>query len=291
MKVNGTNLYVASYGSVESPPLLFIHGHGGGYHWTQCQGERLGSQLRVIAPDQRGVLRSDPADVEIRMDVLIDDFEELRRQLGIERWAILGHSAGGNYAVEYAIRHPDSVSAVVFDCPCWDFDANDRYRLPVFADLYEQAGDSASAARCRALAAQPQRLTPEDKTYELAFGLGDAFQDLSWYDPSRRPAFEQLGATAGLTDDQWSRGYSHLSTLADLYTSKLDRLAEIPQPTLLIEGIKDPATDPLSVDAYRTTGAPSATFTHSGHFPHYEEPDRYAATVVTFLTTGHVPSS
>jgi len=277
------NLYVEQYGEAGSPPLLFIHGHGGGYHWTQCQGERLGSALHVIAPDQRGVLRSDPSDVEIRMDVLIDDFEELRHQLGIDRWAILGHSAGGNYAVEYAIRHPEAVSAVIFDCPCWDFDANDRYRLPVFAGLYEAAGDPATAARCRALAAQPHRITPEDKTYELAFGLGEAFQDLSWYDPSRRPAFEQLGRDAGFPDELWSRGYSHISTLADLYTSKLHRLADIPQPTLLIRGIKDPATDPHSLQTYQATGRPTLTFDHSGHFPHYEQPDRYAEAVLTFL--------
>ncbi|MFB6722491.1 alpha/beta fold hydrolase [Kribbella sp. NPDC056345] len=284
MKINGTNLYVDQYGDPGSQPLLFIHGHGGGYHWTQCQGSRLGRQLHVIAPDQRGVLRSDPTDLEIRMDILIDDFEELRRRLGIEQWAILGHSAGGNYAVEYAIRHPDSVTAVVFDCPCWDFDANDRYRLPIFADLYDAAGDPATAARCRELAALPRRITPDDKTYELAFDLGEAFQDLSWYDPSRRPAFEQLGRDAGFTEEMWSRAYSHLPTLADLYTSKLDRLADIPQPTLLIEGIKDPATDPLSVHTYRTTGRPAITFPHSGHFPHYEEPDHYAEVVLEFLS-------
>ncbi|WP_133786457.1 alpha/beta fold hydrolase [Kribbella sp. VKM Ac-2571] len=36
---------------------------------------------------------------------------------------MLGHSAGGNYAVEYAIRHPSAVGAVISDCPFWDFDA------------------------------------------------------------------------------------------------------------------------------------------------------------------------
>ncbi|GAA1702847.1 alpha/beta hydrolase [Kribbella yunnanensis] len=289
MKVNGTNLYVSEYGSADSPPLLFIHGHGGGYHWTQCQGSRLGTALHVIAPDQRGVLRSDPTELEIRMDILIDDFEALRLALGIDRWAILGHSAGGNYAVEYAIRHPDSVTAVVFDCPCWDFDANDRHRLPIFAALYDQAGDPASAARCRELAALPRRLTPADKTYELAFGLGEAFQDFSWYDPTNRPAFEQLGRNAGFTDEMWSRAYSHLPTLTDLYTSKLDRLADIPHPTLLIRGTKDPA-DPHSVHTYRNTGRPAVTFAHSGHFPHFEQPALYAETVLTFLTTGGVAS-
>ncbi|TCC17039.1 alpha/beta fold hydrolase [Kribbella speibonae] len=158
-------VFVAEYGAADAPPLLFIHGHGGGYHWQRCQGEVLGRSLRVIAPDQRGVLRSGPLPPgePVNLDVLLADFEGLREQLGIERWAILGHSAGGNYAVEYAIRYPDAVSAVVFDCPCWDFDANDRHRLPIFARLYDELGDprkQASATRCGRTATATCRRSP-----------------------------------------------------------------------------------------------------------------------------------
>jgi proline iminopeptidase len=242
-------LFVAEYGDAGAPPLLFIHGHGGGYHFQRCQADLLARDLRLIAPDQRGVLRSGPlpAGETVNLDVLLEDFEELRVRLGIECWAILGHSAGGNYAVEYAIRHPSAVSAVIFDCPCWDFDANDRYRLPIFARLYDEAGDTERAARCRELAALDRRLTADDKTYELAFGLGDRFQDLSFYDPSRR--------------------------------------ADIPQPTLLIEGVDDLATDPFSVQTYRDT-VPTGrvvTFDRSGHFPHFEERQRYADLVRSFV--------
>jgi proline iminopeptidase len=226
-----------------------------------------------------------PPGEPVNLDVLLADFEELREELGVERWAVLGHSAGGNYAVEYAIRHPSAVSAVIFDCPCWDFDANDRYRLPIFARLYEATGETESAARCRALAALPRRLTVDDRTPELAFGLGDRFQDLSFHDPSRRAEFVRLGEGAGFSDEMWGYGNSHVATLPELYTSKLARLAELTQPSLLIEGIDDLATDPISVQAYRDnvpTGR-VATFEHSGHFPHFEEPDRYADLVRSFV--------
>jgi proline iminopeptidase len=280
-------LFVAEYGAADAPPLLFIHGHGGGYHYQRCQADLLARDLRLIAPDQRGVLRSGPLRPgdPVTLDVLLADFEELREQLGIERWAILGHSAGGNYAVEYAIRYPSAVSAVIFDCPCWDFDANDRHRLPIFAHLYDEAGDTERAAACRALAATPRRLTADDKTYELAWGLGDRFQDLSFHDPSRRPDFFRLGEEAGFSDEMWSYGNSHLATLPELYTSKLERLPLLTQPSLLIEGIDDLATDPVSVEAYRS-GVPAGqvvTFERSGHFPHFEEAERYAELVRRFV--------
>jgi proline iminopeptidase len=280
-------LFVAEYGEIGAPPLLFIHGHGGGYHFQRCQSELLAQDVRLIAPDQRGVLRSGPLPPgePITLDALLADFEELREQLGIERWAILGHSAGGNYAVEYAIRHPAAVSRVIFDCPCWDFDANDRYRLPIFARLYDELGDTERATRCRELAAADRRLTADDKTYELAFGLGDRFQDLSFHDPSRRAEFFGLGEDAGFPEQMWAYGNSHLVTLRELYTSKLKRLKLITQPSLLIEGIDDLATDPVSVRAYRDTvpGGRVETFERSGHFPHFEEAERYAEIVRSFV--------
>lgn len=285
-------LFVAEYGAADAPPLLFIHGHGGGYHFQQCQADLLARDLRLIAPDQRGVLRTPlPPGDRVDLDVLLADFEELREELGIERWAILGHSAGGNYAVEYAIRHPSAVSAVIFDCPCWDFDANDRHRLPIFARLYDELGDPDRAARCRELAAVDRRLTAEDKTYELAFGLGDRFQDLSFHDPSRRSEFFGLGEAAGFTDEMWARGNSHMVTLPELYTSKLDRLALMPQPSLLIEGVDDLATDPVSVQTYRDTvpAGRVATFERSGHFPHFEEPAKYADLVRAFVNQHLAP--
>ncbi|MEU0093544.1 alpha/beta hydrolase [Kribbella sp. NPDC006257] len=287
MEINGVNLFVAEYGAATAPPLLFIHGHGGGYHYQQFQADLLAKRVRLIAPDQRGVLRSDPVGPGERLDLdlLLEDFEALRERLGIGKWAILGHSAGGNYAVEYAVRHPDSVSAVIFDCPCWDFDANDRFRLPIFARLYDELGDHEKAAECRALAVLPRRLTAEDKTYELAWGLGARFQDLSFHDPARRAEFEQVGQEAGFSEEIWARGMSHLVTVAELYNSKLERLKELSQPSLLIEGIDDLATDPVSVDAYRNNvpGGRVVTFERSGHFPHFEEPIRYAELVGAFV--------
>lgn len=39
MEINGVKLFVAEYGAAAAPPLLFIHGHGGGYHYQHFQAE------------------------------------------------------------------------------------------------------------------------------------------------------------------------------------------------------------------------------------------------------------
>jgi len=41
-------LFVAEYGDAGAPPLLFIHGHGGGCHFQRCQADLLARDLRLI---------------------------------------------------------------------------------------------------------------------------------------------------------------------------------------------------------------------------------------------------
>ncbi|MEU4294502.1 alpha/beta fold hydrolase [Kribbella sp. NPDC026596] len=77
-------LFVAEDGPSDAPPVLFIHGHGGGYHFQRCQADLLSQDLHLIAPDQRGVLRSGPPapGEPFNLDVLLADSEELREDLG-----------------------------------------------------------------------------------------------------------------------------------------------------------------------------------------------------------------
>jgi proline iminopeptidase len=80
--------------------------------FVQQQGGRLAKTVRLIAFDQRGVLRSAPLSHErpLHLDDLIEDTEALRRALGIRRWTLLGHSFGGHIALLYALRYPASTS-------------------------------------------------------------------------------------------------------------------------------------------------------------------------------------
>ena len=97
----------------EGPPLLMIHGTGGGFD----QGLRFGRGLaaagwRVIAPSRFGYLRSampEDASPEAQADAFVD----LLDSLGIERVPVVGGSAGALSAIAFAIRHPDRCAALV----------------------------------------------------------------------------------------------------------------------------------------------------------------------------------
>ena len=112
------------------PPLLFLQGGPGceaprpsadaGLGWLSA----LLEHHRVLLLDQRGTGLSSPVDqpdaggdpaatarllTHFRADEIVEDCEDLRRALGIERWSLLGQSFGGFCTTRYLSAHPDSV--------------------------------------------------------------------------------------------------------------------------------------------------------------------------------------
>ena len=291
VEVGGTRLFVDDRGDADAPPLLFIHGGPGQgcYDFMRSAGDTLAGQVRVVGVDQRGTLRSDPlpAVPPLTVELLIGDFEELRTVLGISSWAVLGHSAGGHYALRYAASHPESVSAAIFDCPCWDADLTERHRLPEIARRLAELGQLADAERCRELAAKPGRLAVADGTRAAAQALGPLFMELLFHDPEGAAGFGELLADSGLSEEEWQRGNSHRPLSAALYEPLLPLLADVACPAMLIRGRDDLTATPQMVNAF-TDLLPAGqmrVFEQSGHFPYLEEPVGYCRTVAEFVVT------
>jgi pimeloyl-ACP methyl ester carboxylesterase len=100
------------------PPVLVAHGILGG--WDQgmlitqlaAQDER---SLRVISVSRWGYLRSPmPRNPAHRThEAQADAYASLLDTLGIDRVAMVGISGGGPSAIQFALRHPDRVWALV----------------------------------------------------------------------------------------------------------------------------------------------------------------------------------
>jgi|HubBroStandDraft_2_1064218.scaffolds.fasta_scaffold195147_1 proline iminopeptidase len=289
VSVNGTGLFVDDRGDAIAPALLFIHGGPGQscYDFMQIQGDRLARRLRVIGVDQRGTLRSDPLPAEpaLTAELLIADFEALRERLGIVSWAILGHSDGGGYALQYVTSHPEAVQAVIFDCPCWDADLTDRNRLPHVAHRLDALGQRADADRCRELAAKPGRLTAADETYVAAQALGPHYMELFFHEPGRAADFSQILEDSDFAEEQWERGHSHLALLPGMYETRLSLLPDITRPSLLLHGADDMVTAPQMLAQFSKSvpGGTVRTFDRSGHFAYLEEAAEYCEVVTDFV--------
>ncbi len=95
-------------------PLALMHGGPGSDHSYLLSLEHLAEDYTLIFYDHRCNGRSAGFSLQsMDWENLTKDAEHLRRHLGHERWAVLGHSFGGMTALEYAMRYPQSLSHLI----------------------------------------------------------------------------------------------------------------------------------------------------------------------------------
>ena len=100
----------------DGPAIVVLHGGPDfDYDYLLPELDRLAGRFRLVYYDQRGRGRSAdgirPDEVTIESEV--DDLDRVRRHLGLESVAVLGHSWGGVLALEYATRHPDRLTHLI----------------------------------------------------------------------------------------------------------------------------------------------------------------------------------
>jgi proline iminopeptidase len=102
-------LYWEESGNPEGLPVLFLHGGPGAGSNAMHRTFFDPKIWRIVIFDQRGAGRSTPRG-DIRnntTELLIQDIEQLRTQLCIEKWHIFGGSWGSTLSVAYGEAHPE----------------------------------------------------------------------------------------------------------------------------------------------------------------------------------------
>ena len=114
-ETEGGVIHYRIYGS--GYPMLIINGGPG----LDCEGfatvaELFSDHYMTILFDQRGTGESKLDTVDnttVTLDLMIQDIETLRNHLGIDQWAVLGHSFGGFLAQYYASNYPDPIGSMI----------------------------------------------------------------------------------------------------------------------------------------------------------------------------------
>jgi pimeloyl-ACP methyl ester carboxylesterase len=109
MSIRGIPLNVKVMG--KGYPLVLMHGGPGADLHTLMDFKPCADQFTLVFYDHRCNGHSVGADLSsLTMDNLTADADALRQALGFKKWAVLGHSFGGNVALEYALRYPQNLS-------------------------------------------------------------------------------------------------------------------------------------------------------------------------------------
>ncbi|MFD2785575.1 alpha/beta fold hydrolase [Hymenobacter rubripertinctus] len=111
---DSVRLYVRVAG--KGPACLLVHGGpGAGSQAVEVlAGPRLETDLQMVYLDQRGSGRS-ASDLHknYSLERQVQDMEELRQQLHLEKWTLMSHSFGGILATAYAQKYPGHVQALI----------------------------------------------------------------------------------------------------------------------------------------------------------------------------------
>jgi len=169
-------LYVEESGNAEGIPVLFVHGGPGGGCDARSRSFFDPEHYRIIAFDQRGAGQSTP-HAELQGNdtwALVEDMEQIRVHLGIERWLLFGGSWGTTLSLVYAQAHPQRVMALIMRGVflCREQDLHWLYQQGashIFPDFWEDyLRPVAPAERGNLLAAYYRLLTGSNELTRMA---------------------------------------------------------------------------------------------------------------------------
>jgi pimeloyl-ACP methyl ester carboxylesterase len=112
ISANGLTFHLIDWGG-HGEWLVLLHGLASQAHIWDLAAPQLIDSFRVIALDQRGHGLSDKPDAGYDFATVSSDLDAILKTLKIERATLIGHSWGGNVAVQYAVDHPLRVSGLV----------------------------------------------------------------------------------------------------------------------------------------------------------------------------------
>lgn len=272
IEINGNKLYVEDHGPRDGFPMIVHHGAPGlGDHNEPKRAFAIpfSDKYRVIIFDARGSGRSE-GKPPFTHEQWAADIDALREHFGFEQIIMAGGSYGGFMSMEYTLRYPHRVRALI---------------------LRDTSADNAhhEAAIRNALSSSRVKVDPE-KLARIMEGrclsdedMRDCFKEIqplynAKWDPEKDA--ERLKQII-FRHETHNFAFSHNLKHYDLKPL----LPSIKVPTLIVVGRHDWIT-PVACSETIHRLIPNSRleiFENSGHSPQLEEPEKFQALVREFL--------
>lgn len=265
----------ATIGAPDAPPLVLISGGPGfdaDYFRLSPTWGKIAAQAhrRIVFYDQKGTGRASPVgpnDV-VTIASSVADLEALRTALGVERMDLLGHSFGGYLAMAYGAAHGDRISHLILMGS-----AAPKFSETIF--LFDQAFPENAGDQNKLNAA----LTKGD-TAQLEAGTRQYLGMIFWSPENRDRFLKAIGHAAGFNVHQFAQLSKDMGA-----TDLTPAIGKFTFPTLVVSGRYD--MNVAALTGFRIHKAiPNSKFVimeRSSHMMFYEEPDRFATVVHSFL--------
>lgn len=259
VNVADCNLYCEVEG--QGVPMVLLHGGPGAtHHYFHPSFSRARNFAKVIYYDQRGCGLSDYKKGKgYSIEQAVDDLENLRQSLNINKWVVLGWSYGGVLAQCYTVKYPKSVSGLVL--------VGSGVAMPVVMKPTRQYEFISKEERSKIKAIHSNRnLSSEQVLYNACLN-GDWKRQL-YYKPSKK------------RNAQIARyGWKHDSGFNSIMSREMERVDlkgafdGCPIPTMIMEGRWDLTwnTDKPGILHKNHPNARLLFFEESAHLPFDDE--------------------
>jgi pimeloyl-ACP methyl ester carboxylesterase len=250
--------------------IVLLHGFGASTFSWRTVTAKLAELGHVIAYDRPGFgftplverLNPDPYSLAGQVQLLKAVVEQNAKGRPV---VVVGHSAGALVATEFALLHPELVTALVLESPAiWS-----KPPVPRFAG---------ALMRGAALESLGDRLL---KSFAKA---GMKILTDSFFDPAKLTDEVVAGYTAPMSRDEWRVALWRFMT-ADQSNGVRDNLWRLELPVLVITGDHDrivKVEDTFKV-AERITGHSIYLVPNTGHLAHEEDPTDFFRVVTRFI--------
>ena len=272
MTIRDVSLFIKVVG--QGDPLVLMHGGPGLDYTTLLHLEPLADQFTLIFYDHRCNGRSIGADIStMTFENLTADADTIRQHLGFEKWSVLGHSFGGNVALEYALRYPQNLSRLIL----MDTGGNQWWVNQSAPEILAKRGysDSAVGAARRFYNGQmmPGEVTPTVLKFIWAYYYRVNLLRMAYgllFEPRMK-----------MRPEATIFGYKELLN----GWTVMDRLGEIRVPTLVMAGRADFLFPPehQAILADRLPNSRLEMIEHAGHNPQDEQTEKTIQVINRFL--------
>lgn len=270
IEINGIDFHYKISGDGEIPVIL-LHGFGASaYSWHEVL-DQFGGDYTVYAYDRPAFgLTERPIEWEgdnpYSRAASVAQLLALMNAWGVEQAILVGNSAGGGVAMEFALAYPESVLKLILVSPAVSDGKGGRYNnlRPLFNTP------------------QMQRLGPLLVREVQEYGL--EMLDDAWHDLEKRPAETLEAYQIPLQAENWDKGLWYYST-ADNVSDLPDRLDEFSMPVLILAGDDDRiVATQRSIDlALKIPGSKLVILPGCGHVPQEECPQDFMDALVAFI--------
>lgn len=251
---------------VERPTMLVLHGGPGFDHSTlRPHFDRYADAYQVVYIDHRANGRSTGELADCTLDQWADDIATFCATLGIKKPVVFGQSFGGMVAMNYAIRHPDGPSKVIFSSTAACFLMDET------AKMMDHLGGPQAAELAREFFTTPS-VEVHEKYAEICLPLY-----------SQTPAEDT---------DFRGRAISRPEVGVHFFENEMmtmdmrPALSAVTCPALVLGGALDPVTPPqCAIDIAEAVGsnAQLEMFEGCGHGVHRDQPEAADKVMRAFL--------